>query len=362
MAEIRPLRPEDIGNVAQLFQTVFRDPASAPPPGLVSYLRRLYLEMPGFEPEVHSLVHEDDAGAITGFIGVNMLRMRYRERSLLAAVCGSLMVKDHEAAPMAGARLLRAALAGPQDLTLSGTANAVSTRMWCSLRSVTLPFYSLDWTRIIRPASFAADKAARTVKAARFIMPVARGIDHILRRHTALVPARQGSLSASQIGREQFAALVEPLTRHYTIRPDWADGQLDAILADAERKSLYGEVVFCQATTTAGVPVGAFLYHLRPGGVARVLQVLARPGQAGAVLDCLTYDAARRGAIGLRGRTQPALVEVMYGRRMFFTYPPATSVVHSREAALVEACRAGDIFFNGLVGEDWSRLMGDRFD
>lgn len=371
MAGIRTLRPDDIGELARLFQNTFRDPARAPPPALVAYLRRLYLEMPGFEPEVQSLVHEDGSGTITGFIGVNVLRLQHGERSLHAAICGPFMVKDHESDPMTGARLLKAFLAGPQDLSLSELANDVSTRMWTSLRGITLPSYSLDWVRIIRPASFMIDAAGGMLKPLRLAAPLARGFDRFFRGRMAPdrlrwagVPAvwpLQGGLSVSRIDRAQFAALFEPLTRQYTLRPDWRDEQFAEILTDAERKSDYGEAVFCQVATSSGTVIGAFLYHLKPDGMARVLQILARPGQAGAVIDCLIGDAAARGAIGLRGRTQPALMEAMLGRRIAFTHLVSTAV-HSRDAALVEACRTGGIFYNGLAGESWTRLMGDTFD
>lgn len=371
MTEIRPLRADDIGELARLFQITFRNPRLAPPPTLITYLRQLYLEMPGFEPEIQSLVHEDDRGAITGFIGVNVLPMQYEERKLRAAVCGSFMVKDHTADPMAGARLLRAFLAGSQDISFSETASEVSTRMWTSLRGIALPSYSLDWVRVTRPASFMVSLAGGALKPLRFTAPLARCFDRFYcgrmtpdRMRWVGVPAvgpSQGGLSVSQIDRAQFAALIEPLTRHYPLRPDWREAQLDAILADAEQKIDYGDAVFCQVVTSSGAIVGAFFYHLKPGEIARVLQILARPGQTGAVVDCLIGDVASRGAGGLRGRIQPDLMEVMLGRRISFTHL-ASTVVHSHDAALMEACRAGKVFFNGLAGENWMRLMGDRFD
>ncbi len=371
MAEIRLLEPEDIESVARLFQTIFRTPALAPPPALNAYLRWLYLEMPGCDREIRPLVHVDDAGAITGFVGVNVLPMRYGDRTLRAAVCGSLMVKDRETDPMAGARLLKAFLAGPQDISFSETASEVSTRMWVGLRGVVLPSYSLDWLRIVRPASFLADLAGERLKPLRLAAPLARSFDRFFRGRMAPGSLRwsgvpgvwpvQGGLSVLPVDRTQFAGLVEPLTRHHALRPDWAEGQLEAVLADAENKPAHGEPVFCQVTAPSGAPVGAFLYHLKPNGIARVLEILARPGQAGAVIDCLTGDAASRGAVALRGRTRPALLEAMLGRRIAFTHL-ASTVVHSRDAALVKACRDGEVFFNGISGEHWSRLIGGSFD
>ena len=170
-----------------------------------------------------------------------------------------------------------------------------------------------------------------------------------------------GGLVVREIDAAAFAALVEPLTAQFSLRPQWAPGQLDAILADARQKPAYGELVLCAVETRAGAPVGAFAYHVRPGRIARVLQVLARPGQAGPVLDGLIGDAFRRGAAALRGRTQPALLDGLLGRRVALINVGST-VVHSRDPALVEACRAGELFFNGLAGEHWNRMIGGTFD
>lgn len=371
MSEVRPLRRDDIGAVAALFQSVFRDPAAPPPASLAAYLRRLYLEMPGFDPEIAPLVHVGADGAITGFVGVNALPMRHGERRLCAAICGSLMVRDRESDPMAGARLLKAFLAGPQDISFSETASEVSARMWTGLRGVALPQYSLDWVRLIRPAAFAVDVVASRLGAARLLSPLARGLDRLALRRLkpgdlrwSAVPAEwpvQGGLAVVETDAGGFAGLVEPLTRQFSLRPDWAPGQLEAIVADAGPKPEHGEAVFARVEARGGKPVGAFAYHGRPGRVARVLQVLSLPGQAGPVLDCLIGDAARRGVAGLRGRIQPALLEAMLGRRIAFTHV-ASTVVHSREPELVRACRDGEAFFNGIAGEHWSRLIGGSFE
>jgi hypothetical protein len=371
MSDIRPLAAADIPAVAGLFQKIFRNRDQAPPAALVDYLRRLYIEAPGSDPEIGSLVHVDDHGRISGFVGACALPMTYKGRRLRAAICGSLMVDGREGDPLAGARLLKAFLAGPQDLSFSETASEVSTQMWTRLRGIVLPQYSLDWVRVIRPASFALDLVAGRLAPARALAPLAHLFD---RRHRGKmgrgelrwsgVPetaATPGPLQVADIDRHGFAALFAPLTRQFAVQPAWADGQLDHLLEDAENKPEYGEPVFAAVKTRSGAPVGAFLYHVRAGGVARVLQLLALPGQAGPVLDCLIDHAAAKGAAALRGRTQPALLEAMMGRRIGFVHA-ASTVVHSRDAELVDAFRHAQGFINGLAGEHWSRLIGGRFE
>lgn len=371
MSQVRPFLAGDVAAVASLFQKIFRDPAAPPLPGLAAYIRRLYLDTAAGKPEMPSLVHVGAAGAITGFIGVDTLTMRHGDRLLEAAICGSLMVEDHDNDPMAGARLLKAFLAGPQDISFSETASDVSLRMWTSLRGVALPQYSLDWVRILRPGSFLVDVAADRLRPARLLAPFGRGLDRLARLYqrddaihwSGMGAARPvpGGLDVREVDAAGFAALVEPLTEQFALRPQWAAGQLDAIMEDARLKPSYGGQVLCAVHARGGRPIGAFAYHVRPGGIARVLQVLARPGQAGAVIDCLIGDAFRRGAAALRGRTQPALLEAMLGRRIAFVNV-ASTVVHSRDGLLVEACRDGELFFNGIAGEHWNRMIGGAFD
>lgn len=368
---IRPLRAGDIEAVAGIFQETFIDPAAAPRPSLVDYLRWHFLEMPGSDPEIASLVHVGAEGAITGFIGAHALPMRYGDRRVRAAISSALMVRDRAGDPLAGARLLKAFLAGPQDLSLSETTSDVATRMWTSLRGVPLAQYSLDWIRVLRPGSFAVDTAAGRIGAARLLRPVGRVLDRISQRRAGHGGLRWSGVArdwpgpagvvVSQVDAAAFAALVEPLTEQFALRPCWSEGQLGTILSCARQKPGWGELVLASVEARGGRPIGAFACYIRPGHVGRVLQVLALPGQAGTVLDSLIGEAARRGASALRGRTQPALLEAMLGRRVAFVNE-ASSLVHSRDETLLRACRNGELFFNGIAGEYWSRLVGGSFD
>lgn len=371
MSAVRPLAIADVPAVAGLFQRVFREGKGSPPESLALYLRRHYLESPEHDPEIAPLVHVEDDGRISGFIGVNLLPMIHEGRRLRAAICGSLMVETRTEDPMAGARLLKAFLAGPQDLSFSETASEVSTQMWTRLQGVVLPQYSLDWVRVLQPAGFALALASSRIGLARGLAPLARMVDSRRRKRMEANALRwsgvpeswsvRGGLKVAELDRAAFAGLVAPLTAQFALRPDWSEAELGRLLSEAADKPEYGPAVFASVVTPGGKPIGAFAYHLHPGGIARVLQVLALPGQAGPVIDSLIGDASGRGAVGLRGRTQPALLEAMLGRRIAFTHL-ASTVIHARDAALIEAFRNGQGFVNGLAGEHWSRLIGGRFD
>lgn len=370
MSKIRPLEIADIDAVAALFQKIFRNSSAPAPASFSAYLRWIYFDMPGCDPEITPLVHLGKSGEINGFVGANTMRMRHGDKTLRAAICGSLMVGDREADPMAGARLMRGFLAGPQDLSLSETANDISARMWVGLRSHILPQYSLDWIRVIRPAAFALEVVSSRLKAARLLSPLARGLDQLAVRrvqpgHLVWTAASgeenpRASASAIEIDAGKFAALFEPLTEQFALRPDWVDGQVEAILADAALKSDKGELLLARVDARGGKPIGAIACYMKPGHIAHVLQILARPGQEGAVIDCLIAEAVRRGATALRGRSQPALLDAMLGRRISFIHMES-SVIHSRDPELVRAGRDGELFFNGIAGENWSRLIGHSF-
>ena len=113
-------------------------------------------------------------------------------------------------------------------------------------------------------------------------------------------------------------------------------------------------------TVRGGTPVGAFLYHVRAGRIAHVLQVIALPGQAGTVLDRLFLHAEQSGAVAVRGRSQPYLLDALLTRNCFHVHR-ASSLVHARDPELLEPFLSGRAFFNGLAGDSWTRLVGEDF-
>lgn len=370
MSTIRALTEQDLPVVANMLQQVLRHKNSPAPASLVDYMRSFYLSAPGCGDDITSLVHVTDAGEVSGFIGVHVLPMAWNDRKLRAAICSSFMVAEGNRDPMAGARLMKAFMDGPQDLSFSETANHISTQMWTRLRGITLPQYSLDWIRIIRPCSFAMSMIGQRFSPARLFNPLAFATDNVWRkrlkpgeaRWTATAPTGMApvALRTREINRAEFAELVEPLTAHFALKPHWPAVALDRILSDAADKPDWGQLVMASVTTASGASVGAFAYHALKGGIGRVLQIMSRPGQAGAVIDCLVEHAGNRGVAALRGRTQPELLAAMLTRRTAFL-PATATIAHSRDPALLNAMAHGEAFLNGLAGEEWSRLIGGRF-
>lgn len=360
----RALTDSDVPTVAGLFQRVLRKSGKPATPALETYMSNLFLRGPDHDPEIHSHVHVDDDGTVNGFIGVLLLPMVVDSRAVRGALCGTLMVENHVRDPFAGARLMRAFLAGPQDISLTETANDVSTAMWRKLRGTVLPDHSLEWLRLIRPAGFVV--AASAVGPIRIFAPLARPVDALIRRRAsswahlaAAIP--DGTLASVDASDSETVDLLLTLTERFAARPTWSKEGLARMVAESKSKANYGAMVRRKVIGRDGSPIGLFLYYGDPGRIGRVVQVLFRPGQAGTVIDSMLAEAARRGLVALRGRALPALLEAMLGRRFVFLHA-SSSIVHARDAALLEPFVAGKAFFNGFAGESWSRLIGDRFD
>jgi hypothetical protein len=367
MSLIRRFELEDIEIVARLYQRTFGGSARNASAALVDCLKGFYLDGPVVDPDITSLVHVGDNGAISGFLGVNVVPMAFSGRTLKAAFCGALMVENHDKQPLAGARLLKAFLSGRQDLSLSETANKTSLEMSKALRGRAFAGYSLEWMRAFTPAAFACDMVFRHSRLRNGLLPVARGLDGLVRRtgigrRLALEQTGAGKvpLATRVADPNEFADIVEPLTAHYRMRPCWAPADLRHVLAQAFAKPRYGEAVARIVAKGDGPPIGAFLYHLQPGGVGRVFQVLALPGKETAVIDSMFADAVTRGAAGLRGRTQPALLDGLLGKGAIFANASST-VVFSNDDDILESFRSGKAFVNGIAGENWGRHIGGDF-
>lgn len=371
VATIRPLDADDINAVGHLFMRHFRSSAQAPTPELATYLDQLFLSGPFADPAMPSLVHVRPDGAISGFIGVTSQPMKIGESLLNVAVCGALMVDGREADPLAGARLLKSFLSGAQDISLSETAGDATLTMWRQLRGDILSQHSLDWVRVIRPAGFALETARTRLPALGGISGVTRWMDGRLRRaragkndlRWASFPddfKLPGNIGVEELSLEAFLGEVREFTERFPIRREWSAAALAQLGDDIGRKSAQGALRLGAVVARGGMRLGAFAYYERAGSTARVLDILAAPRHAGLVIDSLLKDAAGRGAVAVRGRTSPALFDALLERRCLM-FRHGASVISSPDKDLVARFQKGDAHFNGVVGENWSRLVGDEF-
>ncbi|MCY1664835.1 hypothetical protein [Rhizobium sp. SL86] len=367
-AYVRPLEPQDIPAVGRLFVKAFRKRGAATEPSLplIEHLRQVYVANPWHDPEIPSRVFVDDKGDIRGFVGVNVQRMTFEGRSVRAAFAGSLTVDEPDRHPLAGARLIRSFLSGPQDISITETANMKALRMWQKLGIPPDTQYSLNWIRLLRPATATVGALKHRHGAAQLLFPLARLADTAFARIMSdpfrpRLEEGPRRLTFAETDRAAFDKAALDLARLYPLRPAWDETSIDWFSSHAAIKRNFGEPCYRLAHGRDGKPVAAYAYFRRPNDFAWLLQSLVKPDQAGDLIDDMLADAHRHGCAAVRGAAQPWLNNALICRRTLFL-TRTFYLVHAKEKALLAPFRDGMALASGLAGESWMRLIGDHFE
>lgn len=364
MAEtIRACRREDIPTVAGMFSRVFLKETRPPARGLVRYFDELVFDGELHRGEARSRVFVDATGQVRGFIGVWPRPMLLQGRNIEAAAAGSLMVERPEQHPTAGARLLRAFLSGPQDLSFSETSNAISQRMWQKAGGERLTATSVDWLRILRPTGLATHIAGSAFAPAGWLSPLAKIADRVIgarSNHQLLSIAGGDDFTDAEATADEISKVIGDLSQSYALRPNWQMPDLPALMAHAETKERFGPIHRRIVYDRRGVPVGCYLYHGQSGGIGRVLQLIARPEAVGLSIDSLLRHAAELGCVGVRGRSEFDTLDPLIVRGCLLFHASAM-MVHARDKALLAEVRNSRSMLTGLAGESWTRLIGGTF-
>jgi hypothetical protein len=355
---IRSFRRGDISAVAALRQQAFRLSERRSSAALADYLETVFFRNPWVDPRVPSLVCQDEAGALVGFLGIIPRPMRFWGKPILAAVGTQLMVAPGWRGRLAGRRLARAFIQGPQDLSLSDTANDVARRLWESVGGATAVLYSFQWRVALRPARYATQRLAHR--------PLGRLAAFAARPLTTVIDAlsirgaygRRWRTLPSQVRMDGLdaASLLEAFrdeSRDFALRPTYEDGSVAWLLQLAAEKQQFGSLRGRLVQRSNGVPIGWFLYYARAGGGAHVMQVAARRGGESAVLNALYHDAWRAGAVSLTGRVEPRLVPHLADRGCRFFREGPWVLAHARRPEILNAVLRGDAFVSRLEGEGW---------
>ncbi len=368
---IRLFETRDGPAVAEMFTRLLaRKSQVGSTSALAAYLGELFCEQAGRDRPIRSLVHVGGDDRPDGFIGVLEQAMTLNGRRLRAAICTTWMVDDRRADPFAGARLLKAVLAGPQDLTFSETSNELSTAMWRRAGGHVLPDHSLEYLRVIHPASFFTRMAADRFGPLAALAPLCRLVDRASGVGAGAAglswagyrprPGKADALVETEPDEAELATAMKALVEHHPLHPQWSDEHLAHMLAHAARKAKYGARIHRILRTRNGELAGLFVCYGNRNGIGRVIQLMAKPGMERPVLTRLLTTAHGLGLCALRGRTQPALLDAMLDQKFAFLHA-ASTVFHSPDSELVDAARQGRAFLNGFSGESWARLIGDRF-
>lgn len=366
-ATTRDLQMDDLPAIATLFAQTFRKRAAdrVATPDLISALRSIYFENPWTDPEIASKVFVDEQDRVRGFIGVTAQRMVYGDRKLRAAVAGSLVVQNPAEHPLAGARLVRSFLGGPQDLSLTETANSTAMGMWRKLGVPVNTHYSMAWVCPFRPAASVLALLTPRHPSAGVLSKLARVADAAFARisrdtlHPVVEPSPR-RLVFFDVDRQTFDAAALILCACYPLRPDWDAASLDWFSHHAGQKRMLGEPCYRLAVDAQNRPLAAYIYFRRPGNMAWLLQSFVSDKHADDLVDDMLVSAYQFGCSAIRGGAQPWLLNTLLRRRTLFL-GRSYFLADARDKSLLAPLQSGEALVSGLAGETWMRLIGDRF-
>lgn len=357
---IRTFAQEDARAVAELFHRIFMRKKRISYDALADSLNDIFLTSRYGATGNGSLVFAEPDGQITGFVGVVPTMFHAGDRTIRVAMVGSLMVEEPHKNPLKGARLVRAVSTGAYDMVLSETANAISRRMWDKVGSRHIPGYSLDFFKILHPARFALDIARRRYTFAALARPLAHALDALTARMHAKPIILDTNYAETDADAEEAAELILRLTQARTLRPAFDVATLTRRIQHGSVKRGYGDYVARIVRHRNGVPVGIYIYHAYAGRFAYVQHLLAEPKHMNETTARLITDAKARGAVALKGRSEPHNLSALANQRCFFTQR-ASMIVHTRDWSQVTPLIMGEGFATGLAGETWMQLIGDSF-
>src|SRR5437762_6086480 len=183
LTRVRTFCAADIPQVAEVHRRAFKTIGESTPELLAeyeAYFTRVFLRNPWRCDDIHPLVYQEDNGQISGFLGVLPRRMSLRGQTVRVAIMTNFVVSP-DARGLAGAKLLRAFLDGPQDLAIADEASPGVRKMWEGLGGATSLPYSMHWYYPLRLSQFGVlvlkQKKILPSYLAKAVSPMARALD-----------------------------------------------------------------------------------------------------------------------------------------------------------------------------------------
>jgi len=356
MSPIRPLERADLPQVAALYELVARSGRPTPPPLLGAYFERVLLDHPWADSDIPSLVHVDDDGSIVAFQGSSVRRARFDGRAIRIACAGQLVAHPDARNRAVGALLVRAYLAGPQELTITDTANDQMRRIWMLLGGDMVHASCIGWMRVLRPWRFSEWYLRE--RRMRWGRPTGGRVLGVLdaastRWIGGLSPPREPDVTGEPLTPSGLVDHLHAIGDRVRLHLDYDERYLTWLFDALAFVSGLGTPVARLVRERDGRVLGWYVYYLVPHGVSRVLQVAASDRHVGRVLDDLLHHAWSCGAIAVLGRLEPRLVEPVASRRIVLHPAGYLALAHSRDTEILGAIASGRSLLTRLDGEWW---------
>ncbi|MBI4500235.1 MAG: GNAT family N-acetyltransferase [Gemmatimonadetes bacterium] len=353
---LRPLRLEDIPALVELRGNAFRSTERPDPNQLAAYFERVFFHNPWRDDELPSLVYQNASGKPAGFIGVIPRAMTFRGQPIRVAVATQMMVAPEERG-LAGRKLVRALLSGPQDLTLSDTANETARRVWMSVGARHALVYGFGWERVLRPGRHRGSRSGGgsiPLRAAAYAArPLLAAGDAVAARMSGAYRLRPAAGTLEPLDAETICRNADRILENSSLHPRYDPDSLAWLLAQAGEKRQFGSLAGGIVRGETGEVEGWFVHYVQPGETSQVLQVAAPRNAQELVMEHLLHDARNHGAIAVAGRLDPSMISALGTPNYRLRHQPPWTLYYSRRPEINQAIDRGDAFISRLDGEWW---------
>jgi GNAT acetyltransferase-like protein len=335
LGHIRPLRESDIVAAARLHQNVFE---IADRDGLADRYKK-YFTSTFLCPDrrFESLVHEEQDGRITGFLGVVTREFTWAGGPLHGALSTQFVVDPEARRKLVAVAMMREFFCGPQDFSFTDEANEPSRKIWEMLGGSTLRLHSTNWSAPIRPVEFLLSRKRFGIVSRAAVLAdalIVRARQAHLKKHESYLEAQPlDARSIAEFTRQSGFAL-KPTYSTDLLRRYLNDRNRGAVLVDSKRKV-----------------AGWYLYDLDRRGIGELLQVGCTNDNAVNVLAHLFRQAMHDHALILYGRLEPHFSEALPEQFSVLSRRQYRVLVHSRNPKILDTMHSGKAFLSRLDGE-----------
>jgi len=356
VGKVRPMVDGDMPGIAALYEHVHGLPPNTSRSDLHRNMRRVFLEHPWQDERIVSLVVDQPDDRIIGCLGVVPRPMLWNGKKITAAVSHSFVVAPELRSGMAALELVRAFLAGKQDLSIC-QGNEVSRRIWDVFGGSTSHFYSLGWTRPLHPARYLLSYLRRRSLprlATTLLKPLCTVVDMMAPRMVpGLFRLPMPEVKGGVLTPDGAVELLVSSSSRCQLRPVYTSDSyrwmLDTLALNPERGALRAVLVHDRN----GV-VGWYIYHLRDGEIAEVVQIGASNNRMDTVFEHLLWQARGDGAIVVTGQLEPALLHTLNTHAcLLHQANNGWMLLHARNREILDAVHEGRACLSRMEAEWW---------
>lgn len=353
---VRAASREDLPAIATLHAKIYPSGAGGLLERRLAYLDRILFRHPWSTDRLPSLVYEDSAGQVVGFLGVMPRPMLLHDERIQMAISHNYMMDPDSRSSLGSVNLAKAFFSGPQSFSVCQPNTDISRKLWQVGGATPARLYSFSWLWPLRPTGYVVDALRRRGLSRKLLSVVAafaRFLDAGARR-TGLevfqIPRQQHS--REELTAEGLLGCMQEFSSHRILRPEYNEQTFNWLFDAMREKQRLGTLIGRRVRKVGGQVLGYYLYYANAGGVSYVLQVGGRKSAVAEVLNELANDAWENGGVALSGWLDPHYAEEISAKALYCKYEhEAPLYLHAVEPAVEFAVATGRAFLTPLEGE-----------